>query len=470
MDAMMAEALREAKRRLHHQPLSPQPVQKQLLQSEAFEVLFGGQAGGGKSVGLLMDAGQQTEHSKYAAILFRRTYKQLDDPGGLRPRSFEVYPRLGAKYHNGGYEWEFPSKAVIVFRHLQYSQDRFDYAGAEFTYIGFDQLEQQEEDDYLYLFSRTRSTDPSLQKKVRSSANPGAEWILRRWLAWLGTDDELSQAGLPRAKPGELLWFKRVNDQDTLADEKDPDALSRTFIPATVYDNPALIQNDPDYVRRLKALPYIDRRRLLDGDWHIKATKGTVLKREWFGNDVFVPVAPPLPIVCRAFDFAGTEKQTQKDDPDYTATVKVGLDDFMVPDAYVWVTDAYQDRLSPLSVEKLVEHYHQIEPPEVTFVMEQEPGQAGKAQVYRYMRSLKGRRVVAWPQSKDKVTRAQAFASIVEAGGFRMVKASWNGWYINHLVNFPDPGWHDDVVDATTIAYNFLTQVPPKAKVRRLIG
>ena len=43
------------------------------------------------------------------------------------------------------------------------------------------------------------------------------------------------------------------------------------FIPARVYDNPSLMDNDPMYVKRLEALPEQDRKALLDGDWNIFA-------------------------------------------------------------------------------------------------------------------------------------------------------------------------------------------------------
>jgi len=42
---------------------------------------------------------------------------------------------------------------------------------------------------------------------------------------------------------------------------------SRVFIPATVYDNPSIMENDPMYVRRLEALPEIEKMRLLHGVW-----------------------------------------------------------------------------------------------------------------------------------------------------------------------------------------------------------
>lgn len=41
-----------------------------------------------------------------------------------------------------------------------------------------------------------------------------------------------------------------------------------TFIPAKVYDNAFIIDNDPDYVRALERLPEKRRKMMLDGDWN----------------------------------------------------------------------------------------------------------------------------------------------------------------------------------------------------------
>ena len=42
---------------------------------------------------------------------------------------------------------------------------------------------------------------------------------------------------------------------------------SRVFVPSTVFDNPALLKNDPLYVQRLASMPAAERQALLYGDW-----------------------------------------------------------------------------------------------------------------------------------------------------------------------------------------------------------
>lgn len=449
---LIDEAWNEAKLRKKASVFKPHPgPQTMFLQHDAFELLYGGAAGGGKSVGLLACATQGAGLKDYAGILFRKTYKQLSEPGGLVERSREFYPSMGARYHGGHWRWVFPTGAQIVMRHLQHTNDRYSYQGAEYSFIGFDQIEQFDEEDYLYLFSRARSRDPRIKARVRTTANPGAAWLLKRYLPWLGTESELEQKRWPRAELGEVLYFIRENEEDVLVEPEHPDALGRTFIAATVYDNPTLMENDPEYIRRLRALPYVERRRLLDSDWHIESSAGNIYKREWI---VIAEIEyPVLESAVRAFDFAATEKQTQKDNPDMTATVKMGRGRH----GTIWVVDSFQEDTSPAGQQRLLLNYHHSEPREVAFCIPQDPGQAGKKQAVDYANLLQGRVVYTIPRNRDKVFYAGPLSAAFEFDQVRILKAPWNAEFINHLTNFPSVNWHDDIVDAANDCFYALT-------------
>src|SRR5207302_11481404 len=60
-----------------------------------------------------------------------------------------------------------------------------------------------------------------------------------------------------------------------------PRPISVTFIPARVFDNPALMQINPEYYTWLLSLPTLERERLLYGNWKIRPTAGLYFKREW---------------------------------------------------------------------------------------------------------------------------------------------------------------------------------------------
>jgi hypothetical protein len=128
---------------------------------------------------------------------------------------------------------------------MQHENDKYDHQGKEYHFLGFDELTQFTETQYLYLHSRARSVNSSIPLRVRSTTNPGGVghvWVKERFV-------DCSPAG------------KIYIDPET--------GSSRVFIPAKVTDNPALVENDPGYIQRLKALPEIEKRRLLDGEWDV---------------------------------------------------------------------------------------------------------------------------------------------------------------------------------------------------------
>ncbi|MFZ5650139.1 MAG: terminase large subunit domain-containing protein [Bacillota bacterium] len=222
----------------------PQPgPQIAFHKSNVFEVLYGGAAGGGKSDSLLMEGLRQADKRNYRAIIFRRTFPELQE---LIDRSMELFPRAfpGAKWNEQKKRWTFPSGAIYYFGAMEHEKDKHKYQGRQFQYIAFDELTQFEESQYIYLFSRCRTKDGSIRCYIRSSSNPGGvghSWVKARFV--------------------DNGPFNVVTDAIT--------GLTRCFIPSKVYDNKVLMQNDPDYIKRLLSLPEDDRRALLEGDWDV---------------------------------------------------------------------------------------------------------------------------------------------------------------------------------------------------------
>lgn len=84
---------------------------------------------------------------------------------------------------------------------------------------------------------------------------------------------------------------------------------TRIFVPAAVFDNKILMQNDPQYAARLASLPEADKKALLYGDWD--SFSGQVFT-EWRNNPnpdrTYTHVIEPFPIpkswkIYRGFDF-----------------------------------------------------------------------------------------------------------------------------------------------------------------------
>lgn len=214
--------------------------QQEFCSRAEFEVLFGGAAGPGKTDCLIMEAARHVGHPRYRAIIFRRTFPQLQE---IIDRCWQYYPTWGGIYRAGEHRWYFPSGAKVNLGHMQHETDKYNYQGKEFHGVFFDELTQFLETQYLYLHSRVRSTDKEIPLRIRATTNPGGighVWVKNRFVD-IGTPMETHID----AKTGQ----------------------SRAFVPATVYDNPTLVENDPLYVKRLEALPEVEKMRLLYGDW-----------------------------------------------------------------------------------------------------------------------------------------------------------------------------------------------------------
>jgi hypothetical protein len=244
----------------------PHPGQQtRFLSSSAFEALFGGQAGPGKTDCLVTEPLRQIESPRYNGILFRRTFTKLEAADGLIARSERWYPSYGGRYNATKHYWRFPSGSRIYFGHMQHEWDKQNYQGAQFAFIGFDELTEFEESQYTYLFTRCRvPADSGLRAYVRAATNPGNdghEWVKRRFI----TTDIVNR----------MKYFALLDGVDTVVDRTHPAALSRIFFPASMADNPSI--NADEYRRRILLNPDpVEVARLLAGDWDAMSNAGRV--------------------------------------------------------------------------------------------------------------------------------------------------------------------------------------------------
>lgn len=230
------------------------------------EVFYGGAAGGGKSMALIIDAARDAWHPAHRAIIFRRYIDELRD---LIAKTKEVYPQLypGVKWNKQESTWSFPSGASVWYTYLENEDDVTRYQGQAFNYIGFDELTQWPTPYcWNYLRSRLRTTASDLRLYMRGTGNPGGiggHWVKKMFIdpapwgeSFWATDTETGRVlswpdkdmyGNPHPKAG-LPLFKRK------------------FIPAKLSDNPFLYK-DGEYEKNLLSLPEAQRKRLLDGDW-----------------------------------------------------------------------------------------------------------------------------------------------------------------------------------------------------------
>lgn len=217
--------------------------QKLFIDATADEVLFGGAAGGGKSYGQLVDAllfALKYPGSKQA--IFRRSFPELDK--SIIRTALAIYPRDLFKYNSSSHTGKFTNGSIIDFSYLATDNDVYQYQSAEYDVVRFDELTHFTEFQYTYLHSRVRGAN-GFPKQLKSSTNPGGvghQWVKARFI------DPMP--------PNEVFI--------------DPNSgTTRVFIPSKVDDNIFLIENDPDYKKRLEHLPESQKKALLYGEWEI---------------------------------------------------------------------------------------------------------------------------------------------------------------------------------------------------------
>lgn len=407
-----------------HVPTAKQSAFLLLNDKEAF---YGGAAGGGKSDALLMCGLQYVDVKGYAGIIFRKTYADLVKPGALIDRAKDwLLKYKEVRWNEKEKKFEFYADAsrkelisILQFGYLENANDRYNYQGGEYQFIGFDELTHIDYVSYKYMFSRLRRVrGAEVPLRVRGASNPPDDdsgiWVKQRFI------DEGPEKG-------------------------------RIFIPAGLDDNPYL--DTEEYEKSLEELDPVTRARLRDGDWTV-VRKGNMFKEQWFQA---VDELPPYRKRCRWWDMAATDenkakKKNRSGDPDYT--VGFLLSEY---NGIFYIEDIIRERLSPEKTQALQEATAKADGYNTMVREEQEPGSSGITLCDIKARTIfLGYAYEAIKSSGDKATRAAAASAAAERGQIKYLRGCRNiEAFFNEAESFPG-GIHDDMIDGLSGAFTTL--------------
>lgn len=270
--------------------------QIEFCQSEAQVTFYGGAAGGGKShvlfVKLILLA------LNYAGIQILLLRNKLPEVlTYYKPKMLQVLLPLSlAKFvGNPNNEMRFKNGSIIYFGYCSTDDDINKYQGNQFDVIAIDEAGNFTFKWFTLLRSRNRASgliqykegQNIIKPRMYLTANPigvGMRWLKRLFVTRKYTDDEL----LPYRK--KVYKLKRANGEYnfeipekysgtfaeflTKKEFKEMNELANAlitkdyyFIPASVYDNKNILENDPEYITKLEQLPDKQREALLYGGW-----------------------------------------------------------------------------------------------------------------------------------------------------------------------------------------------------------
>ena len=203
--------------------------------------------------------------------LFRRKYADLEKnhlygPNGYVALLDNLRMEKKVKINYSSLRLDFTNGSKIFLCHCNHDKDRFNYQGAEIHVLLIDELTHFSKEIYTFLRSRVRLGSfkidyeslkdqfPFLKKgffpRILCGTNPG------------GVGHSVFKTMFVDSAPPNTVWKTPPIEG----------GMRRVYLPALVWENPFLLNEDPEYMLRLKGLgdKYMVA-AMLTGDWDIIA-------------------------------------------------------------------------------------------------------------------------------------------------------------------------------------------------------
>ncbi len=181
-------------------------------------------------------------YPEHRGLVIRRNAKDLTD---FVDRAFQLWSNFGVKKTGNPAKFTFPSGAIIYTGHLGTEDAYTAYQGHEYDAVLIEELTHiPTQLLFEKLMGSLRSVHKHLKPQFLGTTNPGgvgSEWVKEYW---------------------------HIQDDDFVNGKEFVDkGIVKIYIPATINDNPHLMEADPKYVQFLKNLPPDLREKWYHGSW-----------------------------------------------------------------------------------------------------------------------------------------------------------------------------------------------------------
>lgn len=469
--------------------------QYDFIWSDTDITVFGGSAGSGKTWQGVVRFLRYINEPLYQGYVIRKTQKSLESGAfALAVRLFTAWePRV--KFNKVKMTATFPSGAVIYFKGLDGDASIDYFQGQEVSGALVDEATHIKYEEISWLMTRLR-TNADVKANVWFTCNPDPDHFIADWVNWYlypkdtykTVDGRLTNVGgrVDEERNGTVRWYYVIDgfwywdtDKERLIETHkdkitDPSQkpMSFRFIGATCEDNPVLMKEQPNYKSNLLNKTKVEAERLAYGNWFIREEGAGYFKKEWvkiirkFPHDDDPEDKVDKRVRC--WDLAYTLPHDANPDPDYTASVLM----FRTKHGYYCVEHVTRDRKRIGDLYNYIAEVARQDYETYGLVVQYIPEDPAAGKVtYQFARDyLKSRGIIANKVKgygqKSKLERFKNFAAAAENDSVYVMdtahmdteQARWNEYYFNELEVFDGTRntKHDDMVDATSDAFNVL--------------
>lgn len=461
--------------------------QSLMLNQLSDTAILGGAMGSGKSYISLLYPLKFADDPHFRGIIFRQTTGEITAQGGLWENACEIYSKVygnaeelrkqgkkgGIKIHIKDLKITFPAGGSVKFSYLENSRDLLRHQGAAYTFVLFDEATHFTQEMIEYLIKRMRSARAKHKKQMVLTCNPDPDWFGLEWIKPYLTED-----GTPNDEmDGKIRYYAVDNGNYVWADNReeleaiygagtDSGIRSFTFVSANCMDNIPLMSADPTYLSNLKAQTFVDVQRYLYGNWFVRPTGSSMIRREWLVEKQQEPAWTEIESTVRAYDFAFCKKSDKNPSPDYTVSVKMSR----LKDGNYFIHDIRRTRVLPGEWLAFILEAAMQDGNKVNIILPLDPGPGAKFTNSFLTKEIssQGFYVKQMRAQGRKADRFKPFASITMNGGMQILENCGvdyengiyndNNFFYRELEAFDGTrrsgeSGHDDLCDACSDAF-----------------